>query len=102
LIYDLDPIIDKVVKNLRNQGKQVLDEKRQKEEEDKKRSVFGAFMKKKEDAPGQQSSSGFSPMNGGGSSVLNQSRSSPSNARHADMQNNEKNEESLEGRDSEQ
>ena len=47
LVYDLDPIIEKVVKNLRNAGKAVLDEKRAREEEERKRGVLGFFAAKK-------------------------------------------------------
>jgi hypothetical protein len=46
LVFDLDPIVAKVVRNLRNSGKQLLEEKKLKEEEEKNKGVLGFFKKK--------------------------------------------------------
>jgi hypothetical protein len=46
-VYDLDPIIEKMVTNLRQAGQYILDEKKRKEEESKKKSMMGFFGKSK-------------------------------------------------------
>lgn len=46
-MYDLDPMIEKLVNNLRTQGQFLLEEKKRKEEEQKKRGMLGFFVKSK-------------------------------------------------------
>jgi hypothetical protein len=46
LVYDIDPIIEKVVNSLREHGKDLLEAQRRKEEELKKKGVLGFFSKK--------------------------------------------------------
>jgi hypothetical protein len=41
----IDPIIEKVVSNLRKEGKELLDEQKRKQEEDKKKGVLSLFKK---------------------------------------------------------
>jgi hypothetical protein len=46
LVYELDPIIEKVISNLRKQGIPILQEKFRQEEESKRKGVLGIFSKK--------------------------------------------------------
>lgn len=41
LVYDLDPIIEKAVNNLRKFGQEALEERNRLQEEDKKKGMFG-------------------------------------------------------------
>ena len=45
-MYDLDPIIERLVKNLRDQGAFLLLEKKRKEDEQKSKGMLGFFSKK--------------------------------------------------------
>ncbi|CDW71841.1 UNKNOWN [Stylonychia lemnae] len=69
LVYDLDPIIEKMVTNLRSAGQYLLDEKKRKEEETKKKSMMGFFSKSKQNnpqAPQTNSNSNNTQQNNGG------------------------------------
>jgi hypothetical protein len=44
-VYQLDPIIEKVVTSLRKLGQELLETQRRKAEEDKKKGVFGLFKR---------------------------------------------------------
>lgn len=46
MVYDLDPIIEKVVASLRMQGKELIENLKLKEGKDKKKGVLGFFSKK--------------------------------------------------------
>jgi len=67
LIYDMDPIIEKTVNNLRIQGKELIEQKR-KEEEEKGKSFFKVFQRRGKTASQEQSN-----QNAGGSPSLSES-----------------------------
>ena len=50
LVYELDPVVEKVVSNLRIQGQELLQKDMQKKEEKKKKGMFSLFSKKQDQA----------------------------------------------------